>query len=70
MGVERVKQGVWAGVWCPLTAGVDQASRKYDAGKASVFGVLRDESGNVCDFGVDVGLGKCQSVDLTKQFAG
>ena len=69
MGVDRVKQGVCAGVWCPLTTGVDQASRKYDGGKASVFGVFGDASGNVCDFGVDVGLGKCQSGGLTKQFA-
>lgn len=59
MGVDRVKQGVCAGVW--------KASRKYVGGKASVFGVLRVVSGNVADFGGDVGLGKCQPVDLTRQ---
>jgi hypothetical protein len=30
MGVERVKDGVWAGVCCPLICGVAQASRKCD----------------------------------------
>jgi hypothetical protein len=64
MGVERVKDGVWAGVCCPLSCGVAQASRKWEGGKASVLGVLRVESGKVPDFGVEDGLGRCQSVDL------
>jgi hypothetical protein len=29
MGVEMAKDGVWAGVCCPLARGVDQASRKW-----------------------------------------
>lgn len=64
MGVDNVKDGVWTGVCCPFTRGVDQASRKWDRGKASVVGVLRLASGNVTDLGVEDGLGRCQSVDL------
>lgn len=65
MGVERVKDGVWTGVCCPLTRGVDQASRKCDCVRTSVLGVLRFASGNVPDLGVEDGLGRCQSVELT-----
>jgi hypothetical protein len=67
MGVERMKDGVWVGVWCPLTRGVDHASRKCDWVKSSVLGVFNVASGNVADFGVEEGLGRCQSVDLIVQ---
>lgn len=68
IGVEMLKVGVWAGVCCPLTRGVDQASRKCDWGNDSDLGVFSVESG-ATDFGVEVGLGRCQSEDLTKQQA-
>lgn len=64
MGVDRVKEGVWTGVCWSWTCGVAQASRKCDCGKPSVLGVLRVASGKVADFGVEEGLGRCQSVDL------
>jgi hypothetical protein len=64
MGVESVNEGVWAGVCCPLICGVAQASMKCVGGKVAVLGVFSDESGNVPDFGVEDGLGRCQSVDL------
>lgn len=68
MGVEREKDGVCAGVCCcPLARGVDQASAKLNCCTASVLGVLKLPSGKVTDFGVDEGLGRCQSVDLVKQ---
>jgi hypothetical protein len=62
-GVERTKDGVWAGVCCPLTRGVDQASRKCDWENTSVLGVFSGASGKVADLGVEDGLGRCHSVD-------
>lgn len=47
-----------------MIRGVAQASRKCDCGSASLFGVFSEASGNVADFGVEEGLGRCQSVDL------
>lgn len=67
MGVEMAKDGVWAGVCCPLARGVAQASRKWLCWTTSVLGVLRMESGNAPFLGVEDGLGRgCQSVDLLK----
>jgi len=70
MGVDTAKDGVCAGVCCPWTLGVDQASVKWEGWAASVLGVWKLESGNVTDFGVEEGLGRCQSVDLAKQHLG
>jgi hypothetical protein len=64
LGVERVKDGVCAGVCCPCICGVAQGSRKCDWDSESVLGVLSVDSGKVTDLGVEEGLGRCQSVDL------
>ena len=64
MGVDRANRGAWTGVCCALGSGVAQASRKCEWGIVSVLGVLRFESGNVNDSGVEDGLGRGQSVDL------
>ncbi len=64
IGVENVSEGVWTGVCCPFTSGVDVVSRRCGGGTCLVWGVLRLASGKVTDLGVEEGLGRCQSDDL------
>jgi hypothetical protein len=64
--VKSLKVGVCAGVCCPVICGVWYASKKCDDG--SHFGVWKGAWCIAADFGVDDGLGNCQSGNLQEKF--